>query len=60
MRQKGSNNIDLSALFISAVRLNFVDDHVVCPTQTTFMQGRNIVDGVVILYETVHEIHQKR
>jgi hypothetical protein len=24
------------------------------------MQGRMILDGVVILYETVHELHQKK
>ena len=42
------------------MRLNSVADNVVRPTQTTFMQGRNILDGVVILHETVHELHQKR
>ena len=34
-------------------------DRVVRPSQTTFMQGRNILDGVVILHETVHEMHRK-
>ena len=24
------------------------------------MQGRNILDGVVILHETVHELHRKK
>ena len=24
------------------------------------MQGRHILDGVVILHETVHELHQKK
>src|SRR6266542_6881261 len=24
------------------------------------MQGRNILDGVMILHETVHELHQKK
>ena len=24
------------------------------------MQGRNIVDGVVALHETVHELHRKK
>ena len=40
-------------------RLNSVADHVVRPSQTAFMQGRNILDGVVILHETVHEMHRK-
>ena len=38
----------------ATIRLNSVADHVVRPTQTAFMQGRNILDGVVILHETVH------
>jgi hypothetical protein len=41
-------------------RLNMVADHVVRPTQTTFMQARNIIDGVVIFHETVHELHRKK
>ena len=43
------------------IRLNTVADHVVRPTQTTFMQGRNILDGVVVLHdEAVHELHRKK
>jgi hypothetical protein len=34
--------------------------NVVRPTQTTFMQGRNILDGVLTLHETVHELHRKQ
>jgi hypothetical protein len=37
-----------------------VADHVVRPSQTTFMQGRNILDRVVTLHETVHELHSKK
>jgi hypothetical protein len=37
-----------------------VADHVVRPSQTAFMQGRNILDGVAILHETVHELHSKK
>ena len=44
----------------ATLRLNTVDDHVVRPTQTAFMQGRNILDGVVVLHETVHEMHRKK
>jgi hypothetical protein len=39
--------------------LNSIAGHVVQLTQTTFMKGRNILDGVVILHETVHEMHRK-
>jgi hypothetical protein len=42
------------------IRLNSVAEHVVRPSQTAFMQGRHILDGVVILNETVHELHRKK
>jgi hypothetical protein len=41
-------------------RLNKVTTTVVSPTQTTFMPRRNIMEGVVILHETIHEIHTKK
>ena len=41
-------------------RLNKVAQTVVSPTQTAFMQGRNIMEGVVILHETIHELHTKK
>lgn len=55
-----STSISFSFFAIEATnRLNTVADHVVCPTQTAFMQARNILDGVVILHETIHEMHRK-
>jgi hypothetical protein len=45
---------------LATIRLNTVADHVVRPSQTSFMQGRNILDGVVVLHETVHELHAKK
>jgi hypothetical protein len=33
---------------------------VVSPTQTAFMPGRNIMEGVVIPHETIHELHTKK
>jgi hypothetical protein len=45
---------------VATIRLNSVADHVVLPTQTGFMQGRCILDGVVILHETTHELHRKK
>jgi hypothetical protein len=32
----------------------------VSPTQTAFIPGRNIMGGVVILHETIHELHIKK
>jgi hypothetical protein len=37
-----------------------VADRVVCPSQTAFMHRRNILDGLAILYEIVHELHNKK
>jgi hypothetical protein len=45
---------------VANLRLNTVADHVVRPSQTAFMQGRNILDGVVTLHKTVHELHSKK
>jgi hypothetical protein len=44
----------------ATLRLNSVADHVVRPSQTVFMQGRNILDGVVTLHRTLHELHRKK
>jgi hypothetical protein len=41
-------------------RLNKVAKTVVSPTQTAFMPGRSIMDGVAILHETIHELHTKK
>jgi hypothetical protein len=45
---------------MATIRLNTVVDHVVRPSQTMFMEGRNIQDGVVALYKTVHKLHSKK
>ena len=31
----------------------------ISPTQTAFIPGRNIMEGVVVLHETIHELHRK-
>jgi hypothetical protein len=41
-------------------RLNILAKKVVSPTQTAFMPSRNIMEGVVILHETIHELHTKK
>lgn len=37
-----------------------VADKVISPVQTAFIRGRNILDGVVILHETLHQSRVKR
>ena len=41
-------------------RLTQVANSVVQPPQTTFMPGRQILEGLVVLHETLHEIHSKK
>jgi hypothetical protein len=33
---------------------------VIKPTQSAFIPGRNILEGVVVLHETIHELHKKK
>jgi hypothetical protein len=42
---------------VATNRLMSVAQKVINPTQTTFLLGRNIMEGVVILHETMHEMH---
>jgi hypothetical protein len=45
---------------VLASRLMEVDGDVISENQTTFIQGRYILEGVVILHEVVHEIKVKK
>ena len=40
-------------------RINKFAETFVRHSQTTFMPGRNIMEGVVILHKTIHELHTK-
>jgi hypothetical protein len=40
-------------------RIGLVADRIVSPSQTTFMPGRNILEGVIILHESIHELQRK-
>ena len=44
---------------VATIRINSVADHLISPTQTAFMRGRNILERVVILHEIIHELHRK-
>ena len=41
-------------------RLTQIAHYVVQHSQTVFMLDRNILEGVVVLHETLHEIHMKK
>jgi hypothetical protein len=45
---------------VATIRLNMVAGQVVLPSRTAFMQGQNILDGVVVIREAVHELHSKK
>jgi hypothetical protein len=45
---------------VATIRLNSVADHIIKSTQIAFMQGHNILEGVVSLHETIHELHRKK
>jgi exonuclease III len=41
-------------------RVSEIAHKVVRPTQTAFMPGRHILEGVVVLHETIHELHRNK
>jgi hypothetical protein len=41
-------------------RATVIVDKIVHPTQSDFIPGRNILEGVVILHKTINEIHRKK
>ena len=45
---------------VLANRLTKVVDTMVNPSQTAFLPGRNILEGDVVLHETIHELHHKK
>ena len=44
---------------VATNRINAVAGSVVQPSQTAFIPGRNIMEGVMILHETIPELHTK-
>jgi hypothetical protein len=45
---------------ILAIRLGLIIHKVSADTQTAFIKDRFIMEGIVILHETIHEIHHKK
>jgi hypothetical protein len=41
-------------------RVSGVASKVIGPSQTAFIPGRNIMEGVVVLHETIHELRRKK
>lgn len=45
---------------VLANRLTSVENRVIRPSQTAFLPGRFILEGVVTLHETIHELKRKK
>jgi hypothetical protein len=43
-----------------AIRLMEVVEDTISKTQTTFIKGRNILEGVLILHKVIHEMRTKQ
>jgi hypothetical protein len=41
-------------------RIGLMADIIVRPSQTAFMRGQNILEGVIILHESIHELQRKK
>ena len=44
---------------VATNRIVMVSQRILKPIQTAFLPGRNIMEGAVILHETIHELHTK-
>jgi hypothetical protein len=45
---------------VATNRLTTIAQKIISPTQTAFLPRRNIMEGAVILHETLHELHSKK
>jgi hypothetical protein len=45
---------------VTTNRLTSIAQKLIRPTQTAFLPGRNIMEGAIILHETLHELHTKK
>jgi hypothetical protein len=41
-------------------RINLVAQKIIRSSQTAFLHGRYIMEGVVVLHETIHELHKRK
>ncbi|WVZ51089.1 hypothetical protein U9M48_002268, partial [Paspalum notatum var. saurae] len=45
---------------VATNRIVRVAHNIIRPSQTAFLPGRNIMEGAVVLHETLHELHKKK
>jgi hypothetical protein len=44
---------------VATNRISQVAQKVISPSQIAFILGHNIMEGVIVLHETLHEMHRK-
>lgn len=45
---------------VATNRIALVAQKIIWPSQTAFLPGRSIMEGVIVLREIIHEIHRKK
>jgi plastocyanin domain-containing protein len=45
---------------VATNRVTHIAQKTISPSQTAFLLGRNIMEGVIVLHETIHEMHRKK
>jgi hypothetical protein len=45
---------------VATNRISQVAQKVISPSQSTFIPRRNIMEGIIVLHETIHEMHRKK
>ncbi|WVZ96211.1 hypothetical protein U9M48_041878, partial [Paspalum notatum var. saurae] len=45
---------------VATNRISKVTHNIISPSQTAFLPRRNIMEGAVVLHETLHELHRKK
>jgi hypothetical protein len=45
---------------VATNRIFHIATKVISPTQTTFLPGRNIMEGVIVLHKIIHKMHRKK
>jgi hypothetical protein len=45
---------------VATNRISHVAQKVISPSQIAFIPGHNIMEGIIVLHETIHEMHRKK
>jgi hypothetical protein len=45
---------------VATNKISQIAQKIISPSQTTFLPGQNIMEGVIVLHETIQEMHRKK